>query len=255
MMKDGHLGDLKLRRLFAGELAGPEGETERAHAAACAECGQRLRAIGDEQRHFEEQIPFERFAAGVERASRSPRAAAPAPRARWLYPVMGIAAACVLTVAGRQLVEANEHNRTKGGGDIDVVVAGPANGPQRKAAVKAPEALAPGERVRIGYEAGDHRFLTSVSIDDQGQVTPLYPEAGSSLPAASGRETHYLPGSLVFTGKGTERLVVILSDEPLDVDRVKTAAKAAYDTARGDLSKIDRLEVPGEQFHRTFLKP
>ena len=259
MMTETHLGELKLRRLSAGELAGPEDEASRAHAAACALCTSKLRALADEQRRFEEQLPFERFAAGVERAIRAPRAA-PAPRLRWLYPVMAVAAACLISVSAWSLIEKGQpgFNHLKGSGaGIEVVVAGPANGPQRQASENpfAPEALSSGERVRIGYKNAEHRFLTSVSIDEQGQVTALYPETGPSLPAAADRQVHYLPDSVVFTGKGTERLVVILSDEPLDVAQVQNAARAAFDGARGDLTRLDRLDVPGEQFHRTFLKP
>jgi hypothetical protein len=63
-------------------------------------------------------------------------------------------------------------------------------------------------------------------------VTPLYPEAGPSLPALSDARTHYLPGSLEFTGKGTERLIVILSDRlgveisPAEFDREQWATPA-----------------------------
>jgi hypothetical protein len=259
MNTETHLGELKLRRLSAGELAGSDAETSRAHAAACALCGTKLRALADEQRRFEEAIPFERFAAGVERAARTPKAV-PTPRLRWLYPVMAVAAAGLVSVSAYSLIEAGQpgFNHLKGtGSGIEVVVAGPANGPQRQASENpfTPEALSSGERVRIGYKNAEHRFLTSVSIDDQGQVTPLYPEAGPSLPAASDRQVHYLPGSLEFTGKGTERLVVILSDEPLDAAQVQSAAHEAYDAAHGDVTKLDHLDVPGEQFHRTFLKP
>jgi hypothetical protein len=137
-----------------------------------------------------------------------------------------------------------------------VVVAPAGGGPQRRASPNpaSPEALAHGERVRIGYTPGDHRYLTSISIDDRGEVTPLYPEAGRSLPI-SGREQQYLPESIEFTGTGTERLVVVLSDEPLDVEEVKRAAQKAFDEAHGEVSRVDRLDLPGEQFHRTFLKP
>jgi hypothetical protein len=67
--------------------------------------------------------------------------------------------------------------------------------------------------------------------------------------------TQYLPDSLVFTGAGLERVVVVMSREKLDVEAVKRAAKARYDEARGKLEHLGTLDVPGEQFHRSFLKP
>ena len=62
-----HIGDLMLRRRRAGEALGPDGPAIEAHAASCAECRARARALDDEQRRFEQEISFDRFAAGVER--------------------------------------------------------------------------------------------------------------------------------------------------------------------------------------------
>ena len=58
---------------------------------------------------------------------------------------------------------------------------------QRTAGVDATEALARGERLRIGYQAGRPPYLLSLSIDDRGEVTPLYPERGPSLPCPTAR--------------------------------------------------------------------
>jgi hypothetical protein len=148
-------------------------------------------------------------------------------------------------------------NTTKGGADITVRVQAGDTGPQRSAAVGAPEALARGERVRIGYKPGGHRYLLSLSIDERGQVTPIYPEAGRSLPIGKvvGTAPSYLPDSIEFTDAGTERLFVIMSDQPIDVDAARRAARASYDRAKGDIMHMPALELPGEQFQRTFIKP
>jgi hypothetical protein len=290
-MTPGHVQELKLRRFSVGEPLGDERADIEAHAAACAPCRARLKEIGDQQKRFEHEISFDRFAAGVERAARTPRrpASLAAPVGRWIYPALGMAAAVALTVTfaprvrpqrggvqPREGVGAEGRdqpgaplNRSKGGGGIVVRIAGGGTGAQRTAAAAAPERLAPGERIRIGYQPGAHRYLTSLSIDDAGQVTPLYPEAGRSLPIApgpagattgspaspSGSSTRYLPDSVEFTGQGRERLIVILGDRPLEVDTVRRAARAAYERAKGDLTQLAPLDVPGEQFHRTFVKP
>ena len=69
--KDEHIGELTLRRRRAGEALGPDAAAIDAHATSCADCRARLRALDDEQRRFEQEISFDRFAAGVERAARS----------------------------------------------------------------------------------------------------------------------------------------------------------------------------------------
>jgi hypothetical protein len=128
---------------------------------------------------------------------------------------------------------------------------------QRTARVDATEPLSAGERLRIGYQSGGHRYLLSLSIDEHGEVTPLYPEEGASLtlPAGIPSATHFLPDSIELTGTGLERIIVVLSDQPVDVQVARQAARAAYDRAGGDLGRLPPLDLPGEQFTRTFAKP
>jgi len=255
-LREGHVGELALRRLRAGELVADDAA---AHADACADCRARGKALDEEQRRFEQEISFDRFAAGVERAARrreAPRRAPPLRTLRFMLPTLSLAAGVALFVGltGKHQIA---HNGIKGGAAITVRVSAGDTGPQRFAAESAPEALAPGERVRIGYQPGLRRYLLSLSIDERGQVTPLYPEAGSSVAVgkAVGEGLRYLPDSIEFTDAGAERLFVILSDQPIDVDAARHAARASFDRAKGDILHMPSLELPGEQFQRTFIKP
>ena len=47
----------------------------------------------------------------------------------------------------------------------------------------------------------------------------------------------------------------MLSDQPIDVEIARRAARAAYQKAGGNLARMTNLELPGEQFVRTFAKP
>ncbi len=254
-MTSAHVGELRLRRFRAGELPAEEATQVTAHTQECGPCRAKLRAAEEEQRSFEASVPFDRFAAGVERAVRRPP---PRRSLRWVAPVLSTAAALLVVLTAAPLLRTPSQpvgtNRLKGGAEVVVQVGGGENGATREAAARAPEPLAPGERVRIGYKGGDHRFLTSVSIDDRGEVTALYPESGKSLPVTDGTELQYLPESLDFTGAGLERIVVVLSDEALEVEQVKDAARAAFRDG-GGLANMGRLTLPGEQFTRTVQKP
>jgi hypothetical protein len=257
-----HIGELTLRRRRAGEALGPDGPAIEAHATSCPDCRARIRALDDEQQRFEQEISFDRFAAGVERAARSAskaKARRPMLINSWVAPMLAMAAcvAFMVTFVPRPIIQ-KPATRTKGdgsGGSIIIRVAG-ADG-QRTADVAAIEALARGERLRIGYQPGDHRYLLSLSIDDRGEVTPLYPERGPSLtvPDGSRSATRFLPDSLELTGKGTERIIVVLSDQPIDVEAARRAARAAYQRAGGNLARMSSLDLPGDQFVRTFAKP
>ena len=248
-----HIGDLMLRRRRAGEALGPDGPAIEAHAASCAVCRARARALDDEQRRFEQEISFDRFAAGVERAARGAqrRHRAWIPRLWMAAPLVAMAATFAVLVTFKP----HEGIRTKGGAGMTVRVAGP--GGQRDARVEGAERLAPGERLRVGYQPEGHRYILSLSIDDRGSVTPLYPERGASLAVPDGAPsaTRYLSDALELTGAGLERIVVVLSDKRIDVDAATRAARAAFDKAGGDISRMPRLGLPGEEFSRTFAKP
>jgi hypothetical protein len=166
-------------------------------------------------------------------------------------PLVAMAAALALVVTFKPA----ETNRTKGGAGMTVRVAGA--GGQRDARVEGAERLAPGERLRVGYQPEGHRYILSLSIDDKGNVTPLYPERGASLAVPDGAPsaTRYLSDALELTGAGLERIVVVLSDKPIDVGAAARAARAAFDKASGDLARMPPLGLPGEEFSRTFAKP
>jgi anti-sigma factor RsiW len=265
-----------MRRLFAGELAAAERTAVEAHVAGCGECARRLEHVRGEQRAFEEQISFDRFAAGVERAARAPAAGAAKQRRWWSGPTStwsfvsvfslgAVAAAVALIVTARPLFEEARHrteanaarglNRVKGGASVTVRVAPAGDGPQRTAAVATPEALGVGERLRIGVKAGGRRYLFAISVDDAGAVTPLYPEAGTSVQLPPGDGLQYLPDSIELTGRGLERLIVLLTDQPAELDNMRRAVEEAFAKAKGDLTRLPDLALEGDQFHRTFIKP
>lgn len=249
-----HPGSLALRRLQAGEaMAGEVGE----HVAACAECQAALQRFAEEQQQFEQEISFDRFAAGVERAAR--QQVKPAPRRQWPTVVLALAAT-VVVIAGVQLVLSRVEpvdggNRLKGGAAIELKVAGA--GPQRDASndPSVPEALAPGERVRLGITPNEWTYALVVSIDDAAEITPIDVEDGRGVVIGPRKTVAWLPESLEFTGKGLEHVVVVLSAEPIAFEKVADALKLSFRDARGDLTKLGSLPLPGEQFHRTFLKP
>lgn len=255
-----HISEWTLRRLHAGELPAPEATQARAHVAGCTACGAVLKEVEDAQARFEAEVPFERFAAQVERAATRQQAQA-TRRPQWeraARPLAAMAATVLVLVGvGRFMAsrDATEPRRNglKGGAVAELRIGG--DGPQRTAQARQPEPLAPGERVRLGYEAGAHRYVLAVSVDARGEVTPLYPEVGESLPVEPGPGMHWLPDSLEFTGSGAERVVLVLSDAPLRVEDVTRAARDAFEAAQRDVANLPELHVPGEQTHWMLLKP
>jgi hypothetical protein len=254
-----HPSEWTLRRLYAGELQADEALRTRTHAAGCEQCGAVLRKAEETQRQFEAEISFERFEEGVrraeEKARKQERARASASQ-RWMGPMVALAATVLLVVAVRPLLETNPVPgvRTKGGAAAELRIGG-GEGSQRMARTDALEPLAPGERVRIGYTPDARSYVLALSVDEAGEVTPLYPEAGQSLPVEPGEGTRWLPDSIEFTGTGAERVVVLLSDAPVMVEDATAAARQAFEAGGKELSQMPSLNMDGDQTHWMLLKP
>ena len=254
-----HPSEWTLRRLHAGELPTAEATRARTHAASCEKCGTVLREADEAQRRFEAEHPFERFAQGVERAAEKAgkqRQSSQDTSRRWVGPLVAMAATALVVVAVPRLLaeEPVPGVRTKGGATAELRVGGGADS-QRVARTDAPEALAPGERVRLGYMPDTRKYVLALSVDAAGEVTPLYPESGQSLPVEPGAGTHWLPGSLEFTGTGAERVVLVLTDTPVTVEDTAAAARKAFEAGGRDVAKMPALGVAGDQTHWMLLKP
>jgi hypothetical protein len=255
-----HPSEWTLSRLHAGELPAAEATRTRTHAASCERCGNVLREAEEAQRRFEAEHPFDRFAEGVERAAEragKQRQFSGDSSRRWVGPLVAMAATVLVVVAVPRVL--NEEPvpgvRTKGGATAELRVGGGADSSQRVARTDAPEALAQGERVRLGYTPDTRKYVLALSVDAAGEVTPLYPESGQSLPVEPGVGTHWLPGSLEFTGTGAERVVLVLTDTPVTVEDSTAAARKAFEAGGRDVAKMPALGVAGDQTHWMLLKP
>jgi hypothetical protein len=248
----GHVGELRLRRFRAGEISGPEHDHIAQHTSECAPCRSKLRQLQEEQRQFEHDIPFERFAGGVERAARVPRVKPPRVWALSSAFALAAAAAVVLMVwpFGKPVEIARGHNQLKGGPAALMRIAS-ANG-QRSLQPTEATALRSGERLRLGYSTSAPGFLSAVSLDERGEISTLYPEGGGSLAVAATNGTAYLPDSLELTGAGLERVFLFLAERPLDAESVAQVVRQANSQAKGDLAALSLPVFPGRNDVRGF---
>lgn len=245
-----HLSEWTLRRLHAGELPGKEAEHAQAHVSGCAGCQRILKDLEAEQARFEAEVPFERFAAGVERAADKPKTQ---PSRRIQGVLVAVAASVLLVVLARPMLSSPPTNRLKGGASAELRIGG--GGPQRAVLPGDTEELQPDERVRLAYVPGPYRYVLAVSVDDAGEVSELYSYAGMSLPVEAGSGRHWLPDSVAFTGSGNERVVMVLSDRPLDVEAVRASARRAWEAAGGKVEAMTSLGSGGEETHWLLRKP
>lgn len=252
-MSELHVAELQLRKMFAGELQGNEAAGVKQHMTECGSCRAKLRSIEEEQQKFENVISLERFRAGVERTARGGKRPEVMPGKFVAFAAAAMIAVFASPFVISQLVSNGRPNGIKGGATVDLHIASEGNGPQRVASTATPELLSPGDRVRIGYHPDGHRYLAAVSVDEAGEVTPLYPANGPALPVENGNGL--MPDSIEFTGKGAETVVVLFTDGPIDMRDVVQAAKDAYARSNGNVEKLPDLFLPGEQVKRTVIKP
>jgi hypothetical protein len=248
-----HVGELRLRRFRAGELSGPEHDEIARHTCECGPCRSKLRLLQEEQRQFERDLPFDRFAGGVERACRVPRVRP--PRVWALSSAFALAAAAAVVVMiwpfGQQVeVGHRSHNQIKGGPSALIRIASAGGDAQRLLQPAETTALRPGERLRLGYATAAPGYLSAVSLDERGEISALYPEGGGSLPVAATAQTTYLPDSLELTGSGRERVFLFLADRPLDAEAVAQSVRQAQ--GKGDLTALPVPVFPGRNDVRGF---
>ena len=259
---DLHVGEIRLRRFRAGELSGQSHEEIAHHTADCGSCRAKLRLLQEEQRQFERDVPFERFAGGVERACRVPR---PRPKRRWaLAGTFSLAAAAAVVMllwrpSGRgtdlgvqEVGRRAAFNQIKGGLSAVVRIAAASGEAQRSLAPAGSTTLQPGERIRLGYSTAAPGYLVAVSVDDAGEVSTLYPEGGGSLPVRPTQHLTFLPDSLELTGPGRERVFLFLADQPLDGAAAAKSVRDAHAQARGDLAGLPVPTFEGRSDVRPF---
>jgi hypothetical protein len=250
-----HFGELALRCYRAGEYTAEACAEVDRHLASCPTCRAKMRVLVEEQRGFEREISFERFAGGVERAQRVPRQRS---RGAWAVSISCVVAAAAVALFLVKVSSPTHSNRVKGSSvEATARISSTTASTQRTAPPGSQEVLEPGDRVRIGYKTVDARYLAAISVDDRGEVTPLYPEAGQALAVPTTLETVYLPDSLEFTGAGRERVFLFLARTPFDLEAAKQAVKSAHQAVKGDLSALPNPAFSGGQdvFSWLFRKP
>ncbi|HEY0706061.1 MAG TPA: ACP synthase [Polyangia bacterium] len=269
----GHLGELRLRRLRAGELNATEAASAEQHLEGCASCRARLDALAAEERGFFQTIAYPRFAGGVERAARVPRPERRVRRNATYGVALGLASAAALLLlfrpgtgplvdptsesGGESAVESG--NRSKGGTSFEATIriASADGRAQRSAAPGSTTHLGPGERLRVGYAAPGVSYVMVFTVDDAGAVSSVFDEAGDSARVVASKGTVYLPDSLELTGAGHERLFFVAGKTPFPGGPVHAAVREALNKAGGDLVSMAPPRLPAEVtgFSWLFRKP
>ena len=89
--------------------------------------------------------------------------------------------------------------------------------------VKAGSVLRPGDKIRFVVNPGNAKYVLIGSRDGSGAFTVYHPFGGDKSVAID-RGSHELPGAVELDAiPGTEKLVAVFSNEPVDAKALKQA--------------------------------
>jgi hypothetical protein len=232
------LSDYALERLRHRELRGAQGEGHERHLGSCPSCRTRLQQLADER-----PPPLDWPAAA--------RYAAPARadagfslglwKGFWRWPTLAGAAVALVLAFGLR----GWGVRFKGASWELGVIARRAD--SRTERLISGDRARPGERLRFEVSAPADGFVSVISLDAAGVVTPFVPASGAALPVAGGRR-QLLAGAVALDQTlGDERLLLVACAQPLGVDRVVSAARQGLAEAKGRIDRVQDLGLGCQQ--------
>lgn len=220
----GHLSDLALDRLLAGELDGTAGEPVRAHLAQCGACEARRAELVAEADAFPQQVWIAGEAAKVKKRL-------DAGAKRRFTPLAGVAAfaaaASVAAVAFFAQPPVDDATRPKGGKVGLVLFARHSDGQVEK--LESGAVLAGGDAVRFQVWTEQGGSLTIAGVDGAGKVSTYL---HADLPQAVRGEL--LEGSVVLDDAPVaERFFAILCDNGVSPSLPSVGGDPRQTTALG----------------------
>ena len=270
-----------LERYWLGELEDAQARRIQAHLDTCAHCRKRVAAFEEERAGFLRTMPFDAFyrdlearwhradaqARSGERTGASRSGAAPI-LSRWHRFLVGVVERLralsgprwVLAAAATALVlvVVPQLGRLPGLLDSGPRVKAPAIGPGplevillrggRISPAESGDVFHAGDRLQFRVTPGTWHYLHLVSLDDQGKLTPFFPDDGSPSLALRPDPGQLLPGAVVLDDfVGLERIFAVFSPEPLDYGEVEEAARRLVDRSSVplDLAHITQLPIEG----------
>ncbi len=268
----------ELRQLVFGELADEAARALERRIAGDPRAQARRAALEAELRSFERDAPIDAVARAVVDRADAPSPASsfgPRPRRRATaifasdrrWPAMAAVAmaaiALVVLPASWPPAPPSRSVRTKGGvgstaANSDRPSCAAAACPTLQMYVKDDAgirkgtdgmSLAAGDWVQFRYRAAGHRYLFVVSVDDDGVLTPLYPDQPAASVPIYPTGHHVLEGSVILDhAVGPERFYAFFSPLPL-----------TFAALEGVLSRIDdpehrsRVEGLGPEVDQTSI--
>lgn len=236
----GHLSSETIDLLLMAALTGEKETSARAHLDACATCQKRWAELNEDKQRFE-QFVFPRTVGKLEE-----RIANESPFARWnlnwrmLVPLIGSAVAASLALAvylggDRTKTEDDVYIGVKGGASLEVVANRAESG---QFPVRPGTVLKPKDRIRFVVNTAGSKYVMIASRDGAGAFSVYYPYGATQSGEVTPGHVE-LPKSIELDEvTGTERIVAVFSESPVEANAVKAALEADPKDPKVDRAKV-----------------
>jgi hypothetical protein len=228
LLSRGHLSSEAIDLLLLAALSPAEANEAKGHLDGCEDCKTRWRELNEDKQRFE-QFVFARTLPKVEaRVAAERQSFFSRFKFQLLIPVMGLAAALAVVASmgpGTQ-TEDDVYVGIKGGQPTLEVFA--VRGAGGVFPVTAGVTLQPKDRIGFMVNTAGAKYLMVASRDGAGVFSVYHPfGAQQSQPVAQAISKVELPMKVELDETlGAERVVAVLSDEPISAAQVEAAIKA-----------------------------
>ncbi|MDP3237414.1 MAG: hypothetical protein Q8S33_36130 [Myxococcales bacterium] len=239
----GHLSSETIDLLLLSALASNEANEAKAHIDDCSLCKQRWMELNEDSQKFKQYV-FARTLPAVEaRLNASKQGFFERFKLRFVLPALGVATAAALALTfaagpGTQ-TEDDIYIGVKGLEPTFEVFAQRQQG--ASFAVKAGTPLKPKDRIRFIVSPGQAKYVLVASVDGKGTFSVYHPFGSTESEKLVGKVPRRLElGSTVELDEtmGTEKLVVVLSENPVKAEALKAALSESPTAPKLDGAKV-----------------
>ena len=230
LLSRGHLSSEAIDLLLLAALSPPEANEAKQHLDGCDDCRARWRELNEDKQRFE-QFVFARTLPKVEARVASERAGFFGRfKLAFLIPALGLAAALavVATTGPGTQTEDDLYVGIKGSKAEPSLEVFAVRGAGGVFPVTAGVTLQPKDRIGFMVNTAGAKYLMVASQDGAGVFSVYHPYgAQRSQPVAPSKVKLDVPTKVELDGTlGSERIVAVLSDEPVTAEQVEAALKA-----------------------------
>jgi hypothetical protein len=237
----GHLSSETIDLLLMAALTGDKESSARAHIDGCELCKKRWAELNEDKARFEQYV-FPRTVGKLEERLNNPSFGERfSLNWRTLVPIFGSVLAASLAVSvylggrDRTKTEDDVYIGVKGGASLEVVAARPDNA---QFTVRPGTVVHPKDKLRFVVNTAGAKYVMVASRDGAGTFSVYYPFGAQQSGEVTPGHVELPKAVELDDVVGTERLVAVFSEEPVEANAVKAALEQNPQDPKVEKAKV-----------------